>query len=206
MQNVVDNPRNSSSWIGENDYVSICGEKKESVIHVRRLYYKALYGLELFNGVRNDMMLYGLIENRREFYNTRLVATNLMFKIERKIDDLYPSNLEEEQAKYVERCREEEDIICERDEMTEKWNLIVTCRWSKQIKLITKEAKTRRLMKDSRSVSIKNFDDSRVRKNIKEFKEKTRKFATLVEIERENDKKFWEEVIDRWYINYYKLK
>jgi hypothetical protein len=142
----------------------------------RRDFYNALYGSG-FLKERNDMAIYCLIENRREFYNTRIVATHLMFKIKKKVNKLWPSSLEErnfvnEYAKCIKIAETKKDIINEKNEMT---NLMIKAqdlsRWSSQLRMVFIEGTARNLMSGGRSVSVKGFDDGPIRKIIRDYKE-----------------------------------
>jgi trans-2-enoyl-CoA reductase len=122
----------SSEWFEVGDYYN------DDFICVKIRNWKVLVDDKYLG--QNDLVIYGLIGNRKEFYNTRIVATCLMYKIEKRINKM-PLIDEKElflgKQKFAERCRSEEDIINENQEMLSlligKEDLV---RWSGQVKII----------------------------------------------------------------------
>jgi hypothetical protein len=206
--NVSQNEKDSSNWVKPFEYFnweSLRRHSQEVVVNYRKMMYEALYG-EKYYKCRNDLIIFILIEDRKAFYETRIVATHLMFKIEKKMIKLYPVDMEKEREKQLEICSNEADILCEKDEM-KLINDLYKWRW--QIRGLRKEAKARNLIKKGKSVSSKLFDDCRVRRSIKEYKEGIGRFKAMTDAVKGSGKDWVDKckkILRQEYDDYYKTK
>jgi hypothetical protein len=131
--------------------------------------------------LKSEMAIYCLKLERKEFYNTRIVATCIMFEVEEKFNNLPRIDEEKlllENKKYVEYCRSEGYVDSERELYCyiSKNDII---RWSKQIGLFWKIGKQKKIFKEGKSISTKSFDNKDVKLVIKDFKNKKEEFGRL---------------------------
>jgi hypothetical protein len=166
VEYVDKNLRDSSNWfVGVIHFGREYSFAKENVrTSLRKIFWMALLGQKLHT-FKNEKAIFGLVDDRIEFLKTRIIAIDLMYKIEKKILTIYPY-MKAENAKQIKICKNEPDILNEKECM-ETINKLD--RWKWQIRGIWKEAKAKNLI-ISKRISKKDFDDWRIRDVFKDFK------------------------------------
>jgi hypothetical protein len=134
----------------------------------------------------NDLYTFMQISETIEMSRVTFITVQVIKLVEEKIFEVYPIDIEAERGKYIEICRNEEDILDERENMIMVNNLY---RWRWQIRGLWKEAKARRIIVNPRRVYVKTFYDLWVKQLIKFYKERGMRFRDIDELTAKLSKK-----------------
>lgn len=154
-----------------NDYLDTEIYRECDVLDFTKGFYQFIYRKDL--NCRDELAVYCCIRDRRRFYETKVIATNLMYDIERLSEEEYEKSENRrkfENDEYLKRCQNEEDNIEEKLEIDMMLKILDCIRWSKQIRILWREGKDLKMIKDRRSVASEAFDLKAVRDMIKDFK------------------------------------
>jgi hypothetical protein len=160
--------------------------RRERAIDICRKEKDIISEKEDMRTINNLNRLMNLLESIVMF-KVKSLTLQVTKLIEGKVFELYPIDIEMERKKYLEICRNEEDIFGKREFMK---TVVDMDRWKWQIRGIWKEAKAKKLVVQKRAFKKNSFFEPAIRGQIKCYKEKTHEFRdydkVLKKVSKEN--------------------